>query len=310
VQPLGIHHVTAVAADPQRNVDFYREVLGLRLVKTTVNFDVPGTYHLYYGDEVGTPGTILTFFPWPNKPAGRRGAGQATTTSFSIPEASVGWWEERLKAKDIRVEHIGDRFEEDTLSFEDPDGLLIELVAHTGTDPRPPWAKGPIDEAHAIRGLHSTTFTEAGADATVGLLTDTLGFRLTGEEGDRLRFEVGDGGPGARLDLVADTEAGKGDVSVGTVHHVAWRAPDEETELEWRQQLVDQGLSVTPVIDRKYFRSIYFREPGGVLLEIATDAPGFTVDEPVEELGFGLQLPEFLEERRAELEQSLPPLER
>jgi glyoxalase family protein len=302
--------VTAVAADPQRNVDFYREVLGLRLVKTTVNFDVPGTYHLYYGDEVGTPGTILTFFPWPNKPAGRRGAGQATTTSFSIPEDSVGWWEERLQKKNIQVENIGDRFEEDALSFEDPDGLLIELVAHTGTDPRPPWAKGPIDEAHAIRGLHSTTFTEAGADATVGLLTDTLGFRLTGEEGDRLRFEVGDGGPGARLDLVADTQADKGDVSVGTVHHVAWRAPDEETELEWRQQLVDQGLSVTPVIDRKYFRSIYFREPGGVLLEIATDAPGFTVDEPVEELGCGLQLPEFLEERRAELEQSLPPLER
>ncbi|MGH9247566.1 MAG: ring-cleaving dioxygenase [Acidimicrobiales bacterium] len=309
VEPLGIHHVTAVAADPQRNIDFYHEVLGLRLVKTTVNFDWPETYHLYYGDEVGHPGTILTFFPWPDRPPGRRGAGQATTTAFSIPEAAVGWWEERLASKGVAAVRPATRLDEEALSFEDPDGLLIELVAHTGTDPRPPWESGPIAADHAIRGLHSMTMTEAGPEPTVDLLTGTLGFRLVAEEGDRLRFEVGEGGPGAQLDVVSDPGADRGEVNVGTVHHVAWRAPDDETQVAWRQQIVERGLDVTPVIDRQYFRSIYFREPGGVLLEIATDAPGFLIDEPVGDLGCHLKLPPWLEPRRDELAAALPPLE-
>ena len=308
VEPLGIHHVTAVASDPQRNVDFYLDVLGLRLVKQTVNFDAPDTYHLYYGDEIGRPGSILTFFPWPGAPRGRRGTGQATTTSFSIPEASLGWWKGHLGQKGVEVVEAVTRFDEDALSFEDPDGLLIELVAHTGTDPRPPWEQGPIPHDHAIRGLCSVTLSESGYESTVSMLTGTLGFRLVEESGSKARFEVGAGGPGARVDVLCQPEAPRGLVSAGTVHHVAWRAPEEGVQVEWRDAIVGTGLNVTPVIDRNYFRSIYFREPGGVLLEIATDTPGFVIDEPLLELGRRLSLPPWLEPRRADIEAALPPL--
>jgi glyoxalase family protein len=308
VSPLGLHHVTAVASDPQRNVDFYLEVLGLRLVKQTVNFDAPDTYHLYYGDDVGNPGTILTFFPWPHAPRGRRGVGQATTVSFSVPEGSLGWWKDRVERRGVEVLEAGARLEEDHLLLADPDGLHVELVAAPSADPRPPWEKGPIPHDHAIRGLYGVTVTEEDHGHTAEHLTDHLGFRLAGEEDERLRFDVGEGGASARIDVLARPGDPRGLVASGTVHHVAWRAPDDEAQLAWRAEIVDLGLSVTAVLDRNYFHSIYFREPGGVLFEIATDGPGFTIDESVEALGAELQLPPWLEPKRDEILAHLPPL--
>jgi glyoxalase family protein len=306
----GIHHVTAIATDPQRNVDFYLMTLGLRLIKQTVNFDSPDVYHLYYGDQGGTPGTILTFFPWPDAQPGRRGAGQATTTSFSVPEASIGWWQDRLTGLGVDVSRIEDRPGEAALSLFDPDGLVVELVSHPEADPRPPWEEGPVPPEHAIRGLHSVTMTESGFEDTAELLTGTLGFDLAEEDDgtSRYRFAVAGGGPGAMVDVVCSPEADPGLVSAGTVHHVAWRTPDDAAQQRWREDLVGRGLNVTPVLDRNYFRSIYFREPGGVLFEIATDPPGFTVDEPLLELGRRLRLPPWLEPRREAIEAHLPPL--
>jgi glyoxalase family protein len=308
IQPLGLHHVTAIATDPARNVDFYASVLGLRLIKQTVNFDAPDTYHLYYGNEAGTPGTVMTFFPWPGSPRGRRGTGQATTTSFSIPEGALGYWSDRLAAMGVEVAEQSTRVSDEILSFEDPDGLLVQLVAHAGTDPTTPWEGSEVPGEHQIRGFHSVTLTERGGDATTSMLTEMLGFSLVEEDGDRLRFAVGGGGPGRQVDVVVEPDAPQGLVAAGTVHHIAWRAPDDETEVRWREQLVAEGVQVTPIIDRQYFHSIYFREPGGVLLEVATDAPGFDVDEPLLELGRRLQLPPWLEPDREQIEQSLPDL--
>jgi glyoxalase family protein len=308
VEPLGLHHVTAIASDPQRNVDFYAATLGLRLVKQTVNFDAPEVYHLYYGDEAGHPGTLLTFFPWPGAAKGRRGTGQATTTSFSVPEASLGYWKQRLEQRGVELREATTRLEEDALAFEDPDGLLIELVAHTSDAAGSPWTGTDIPAEHAIRGLYSVTFTEDGSDVTADLLTGTLGFRLVDESADRLRFDVGQGGPGARVDVVAAPRGPRGVVASGTVHHVAWRAPDRQTQEAWREDIVEVLPRTTPIIDRQYFESIYFREPGGVLLEIATDPPGFATDEPLLELGRRLKLPPWLEPSREEIERALPPL--
>ena len=308
IEPLGIHHVTAIATDPQRNVDFYYATLGLRLVKRTVNFDAPDTYHLYYGDEAGRPGTLLTFFPWPGTPQGRHGTGQATVTSFSVPGSSLGWWQQRLERLGVDVTGATTRFEEDALSFHDPDGLVIELVAHDGTDDGVPWPDGPVPGEHQIRGLHGVTLCEAGYEATAELLVDRLGFRLVAEADNRYRFDTAAGGPGARVDVVCQPEAPRGMVAAGTVHHVAWRAPDVDTEAGWRGELVGSGLDVTPIIDRQYFESIYFREPGGVLLEIATDPPGFTKDEPLLELGRALKLPPWLEPQRELIQSALPDL--
>ena len=307
-QLSGIHHVTAIASDPQRNADFYLNTMGLRLVKRTVNFDAPDVYHLYYGDEVGTPGTILTFFPWPGAPRGRRGAGQATTTSFSVPETALGWWKRHLERLDVDVASVQTRGGEDALSLHDPDGLVIELVAHPGAEPRPPWERGPIPAQHAIRGLHSVALTESGYEGTAELLTGKLGFRLVEEDGTRFRFAVADGSPSTMVDVTCSPESPQGLVAAGTVHHVAWRTPDDSQQAAWREDLVDGGLNVTPIIDRQYFHSIYFREPGGVLFEIATDPPGFTLDEPLLELGRRLRLPPWLEPRREDIERHLPPL--
>jgi glyoxalase family protein len=300
--------VTAVASDPQRNVDFYLSVLGLRLVKQTVNFDAPDTYHLYYGDGQGTPGTILTFFPWPGSPRGRRGTGQATATAFSVPAESIGWWRDRVRRAGVDVGDVEPRFEEEGLVFADPDGLFLELVAHAGGDDRPPWDRGPLPAEHAIRGFHSIALCERGHDATAGLLTGTLGFHVVAEDGARSRFAVGAGAAGQVVDVLAQPEAGPGLVAAGTVHHVAWRAPDDATQRTWRQEIVEAGVNVTPVIDRNYFHSIYFREPGGVLLEIATDPPGFAIDEPLLELGRRLRLPPWLEPSRDDIQRALPPL--
>jgi catechol 2,3-dioxygenase-like lactoylglutathione lyase family enzyme len=305
---LGIHHVTAIASDPQQNIDFYTGLLGLRLVKLTVNYDDPGAYHLYYGDEAGRPGTILTFFAWPGAPKGNRGTQQATATSFSVPEKAFGFWMERFKRHGVSFEEPITRFEEQVLVFFDPDGLQLELVAHAGAEARSPWKEGPVPSEYAVRGFHSITLAEKEYERTASLLTETLGFRLSHEAGDRLRYEVGSGNAGAQVDVLCLPRERPGRVAVGSVHHVAWRAPNDEQQLAFRQEITKRSYDVTSVIDRTYFHSIYFREPGGVLFEIATDPPGFGVDEPAEQLGSRLMLPPWLEPRRAQLEHELPPL--
>jgi len=307
IAPHGLHHVTAIASDPQRNVDFYTTVLGLRLVKRTVNFDAPDTYHLYYGDTAGSPSTLLTFFPWRGVPAGRSGAGLATATAFSVPPESLGWWQRRLTELEVAADKPVSRGDEELLRLRDPDGLVIDLVAAPG-DTRSGWdGAAGVPAEHAVRGLHSVTMSEALLEPTQRMLSELLGMRVGGEEGDRSRFVMADGGSGAVVD-VAEATGGRGLVAGGTVHHFALRAPDQATQARWREQLVAAGVSVTEIIDRRYFTSIYFREPGGVLLEIATDQPGFTVDEPLLELGRALKLPPWLEPDRDQIAAALPPL--
>ena len=305
---LGIHHVTAIASDPQRNVDFYTEVLGLRLVKRTVNFDDPGTYHLYFGDEAGSPGTILTFFPWPMAGRGSRGVGQVTVTSFSVPEGSLNYWEGRLLSAGTPAERSGKRFDEEVLTFADPDGLKLELVAHSGAAVDRAWKGASVPVEHAIQGFYSVTLCEQGFESTVEVL-GTMGFRKVGEQGNRFRFDVGEGGAGSRADVLCASEAPYGRIAVGSVHHVAWRVIDNNSQQFWRRRLGNEHLNVTPVIDRCYFRSVYFREPGGILFELATDPPGFSIDEPVEKLGETLKLPPWLEPHRKEIERALPPIQ-
>jgi len=306
----GIHHVTAIARDPQANVDFYTGVLGLRLVKKTINYDDPGTYHLYYGDGEGRPGTIITFFPWPMARRGSQGAGQATVTSFSVPEGSLGWWTEHLSRLHVPFEEPRERFDEEVLTLLDRDGLELELVARPG-DERAPWDGGkvpvvPADKA--IRGFDGVTLTEWNPGVTASLLTSVMGFQAAGEAGNRFRFTIGAGESGSRVDLLGKPDSPRGHVSAGTVHHVAFRTPDDAQQQSWREDLIGRGYHVSPVMDRQYFRSIYFREPGGVLFEIATDPPGFTADETVETLGSSLRLPTWLEPQRQEIEQTLPPV--
>jgi catechol 2,3-dioxygenase-like lactoylglutathione lyase family enzyme len=308
----GIHHVTAIAGDPQRNIDFYAGLLGLRLVKLTVNFDDPGAYHLYYGDEVGHPGTIMTFFAWPAARRGRRGTGQVGAASFAVPPGSIDFWKDRLRAGGVRlanpVEEPERRFGDHVLAFLDPDGLFVELVAHEPSEGWPVWQEGPVPPEHAIRGFHSVTLEEEGFVRTQELLTDTLGFQPAGQEGQVCRFRAGGDGPGNLIDIRMAPSMPPGVVAVGTVHHVAWRAPDDAAELALQRDLVDRSYNPTQVLDRQYFHSVYFREPGGVLFEIATDSPGFTLDESVEELGAHLKLPPWLEPERAAIEQALPPV--
>ncbi|OXM51257.1 ring-cleaving dioxygenase [Amycolatopsis thailandensis] len=309
IKTSGLHHVTAIGGDPQRNVDFYTRALGLRLVKTTVNFDDPGTFHLYYGDEAGKPGSLMTFFPWRDAPKGRHGTGQATTTSFSVPEASLGWWKRHLAENRVETSQIRNSDGEETLTFADPDGLKLALVAHPQRDPRDPWDTKLVPAEHAIRGLHSVTLSVSKEDATAGMLTDGLGLTFVNQEENRLRFSAGEGGPGALVDVLVTPDAPRGLVAAGTVHHVAWRAPDEATQAAWRDELIDDGVNVTSILDRQYFRSIYFREPGGTLLEVATDEPGFAIDEPLLELGRALKLPPWLEPKREDIEAMLPKLD-
>ncbi|MEU0509189.1 MULTISPECIES: ring-cleaving dioxygenase [unclassified Amycolatopsis] len=308
IKTSGLHHVTAIGGDPQRNADFYLRTLGLRLVKTTVNFDDPGTYHLYYGDQSGKPGTLMTFFPWPDAPSGRLGTGQATTTAFSVPADSIGWWKDHLAEAGVTTGRIANREGEDVLTFRDPDGLQLALVAHPQGDPRDPWDNGHVPAEHAIRGLHSVTLSVAKEDATADMFGE-LGLTFSSQDSNRLRFTAGEGGPGAMVDVLVTPDAPRGLVAAGTVHHVAWRAPDEESQAAWREELVDRGVNVTSILDRQYFRSIYFREPGGTLLEIATDQPGFAIDEPLLELGRALKLPPWLEPDREQIERALPKLD-
>ncbi len=302
----GIHHVTAITGDAQQNVDLYVGVLGLRMVKKTVNFDDPGSYHLYFGDELGRPGTVMTFFVWPGAARGRAGTGQVTATAFSIPRGSVQHWRERLEAADVPVRGPEPRLGDEVLTLADPDGMRLELVAPARPDGRQPWAGGPVPVEHAIRGFHSVTLTLGGYEETARLLTGILGFGALGEESGRYRFAPEDGEPGGTVDLLSLPDAPAGITAAGTVHHVAWRTPDDERQLAWRKTVAQAGFDVTPVIDRSYFHSIYFREPGGVLFEVATDGPGFTVDEPADRLGASLLLPPRLEPIRRELELRLP----
>ncbi|MGE3661541.1 MAG: ring-cleaving dioxygenase [Pseudonocardia sp.] len=305
--PHGLHHVTAIAGDPQRNVDFYTRVLGLRLVKRTVNFDAPDTYHLYYGDTAGNPSTLLTFFPWADVPAGRQGAGLTTATAFSVPGESLGWWQRRLAELGVDAGAPVSRDGEEVLTLRDPDGLVIDLVAAPG-DARSGWdGAADVPAEHAVRGLHAVTLSEAALEPTQRMLADLLGMKLAGEDGDRTRFTMG-AGDGTAVDVLADVRR-YGLQAGGTVHHIAFRVRDRATQEAWRRQLVELGVPVTDIRDRQYFTSIYFREPGGVLFEIATDEPGFTVDEPLLELGRALKLPPWLEPSREQIEAALPPLE-
>ena len=307
-QILGIHHITAIAGDPQTNLDFYAGVLGLRLIKLTVNFDDPGTYHLYYGDGVGHPGTILTFFPWPQAPKGRRGTGEVTETAFAIAEDAIPFWIARLAEHHVDFKGPFDRFGEQVISFSDPDGMAIELIAIPTTRSDRAYQAGPVPVEFAVRGFHSATLTQADHRETAALLTDTMGFKLVAQDGDRFRYAVESGEQAALVDVLRAPDDRRGRVLVGTVHHIAFRTADDEQQRNWRSELTRLNYGVSPVMDRKYFHSIYYREPGGILFEIATDPPGFTVDEAPEELGSKLVLPPWLELERTNLEAALPPL--
>ncbi|HJE23432.1 MAG TPA: ring-cleaving dioxygenase [Methylorubrum populi] len=302
----GLHHVTAFASDPARTIDFYTRVLGLRLVKKTVNFDDPGTYHLYFGDEAGAPGTILTFFPIPNAAAGRVGIGQVSETGFRVSRAAIGAWTHRFVALGIPHEAPVTAFGETVLRFRDPDGMPLALVGIDGAKGEPAWGAEGIATEEAIRGLHGVTLLLREAEATAAILTDVLGFAETGREGSQIRLTTGARLGGAvTLRAVGDFLPGR--QGAGSVHHIAFRAADDAAQEAMTDRLRGtHSLAVTEQRDRQYFRSVYFREPGGVLFEIATDAPGFAIDEPAAELGSVLKLPPFLEPHRGRIEAVLP----
>ncbi|MGH8103506.1 MAG: ring-cleaving dioxygenase [bacterium] len=304
----GIHHVTAIAEDPQSIIDFYAGILGLRLVKQTVNFDDPGIYHLYYGTGEGLPGTLLTFFPIVGAPKGRHGTGQVPAISFSVPPRSLEFWMQRFKKVGLTSKEPVKRFDEQVLSLLDRDGLIIELVTGVTPDARSPWKEGPIPSDYAIQGIYNVSLSVEGYERTSALLSETLTFRFVKNEGTRFRFEIEEGGPGAIVDVLCHPEVPRGIVAAGTFHHVAFRTPDEEHQKAWRREITRAGLNATPILDRQYFRSIYFREPGSVLLELATEGPGCLTDEKYDDLGAWLMLPPWLEPRRSEIQKSLPPL--
>jgi len=302
----GIHHVTAIAGPAQRNLDFYTGTLGLRLVKKTVNFDDPGTYHFYYGDEQGHPGTILTFFPWEHVAPGRVGIGQTQETVFRVPRESIGYWTHRFVDKGVAHQAIEKRFGETVLSFKDPDGMQLALAGVTGAESEPAWASD-IPAEHAIRGFHGVTLLLADGERTGAILTDVLGFKEVGREGARIRYQADGVTPGGVVDIRAVGSFLPGRQGGGSVHHIAFRAADDNEQSEMVRRLVENhGIRTTEQKDRNYFRSVYFREPGGVLFEIATDQPGFAVDEPEATLGTMLKLPRFLEAQRESIEAVLP----
>jgi glyoxalase family protein len=305
---VGLHHVTAIASDPQRNLDFYTEVLGLRFVKRTINFDDPGTYHFYFGDDAGSPGTILTFFAWPGATRGRSGVGETSATSFSVTLASLAFWEERLLNAGIPAERTGKRFEEEVLSFADPDGMRLEIVGHRDAREANASRTSSVPAAHAICGFFGVTLCEGGYEKTAVVLA-TMGFAKVAQEGNRVRFVAEGSALGNHIDILVEPDLRYGRLGAGSVHHIAFRVPDDAAQLEWRALLVASSLDVTPVLDRTHFHSIYFREPGGVLFEIATDPPGFTLDETAASLGEMLKLPPWLESRRRAIEAALPPIQ-
>jgi glyoxalase family protein len=305
----GIHHVTAISGPARRNHDFYTRVLGLRLVKKTVNFDDPSTYHFYYGDESGRPGTILTFFPWEHVAPGRLGIGETQETVFRVPEGSIGYWAQRFVEQGVVHDTIARRFGETVLPFRDPDGTRLALVAVPGIGTEPAWSAGEVAAEHAIRGLHSVSLLLREAVATGAILTDVFGFAELGAEGSTIRFKAAGSDIGSIVDIRVAGDFLRGRPGGGSVHHIAFRAADDDAEFALRRRLAENhGIQTTEQKDRNYFRSLYFREPGGVLFEIATDIPGFAADEPASALGQALKLPAGLEPRRREIEAVLPTL--
>jgi glyoxalase family protein len=310
MQQSGLHHVTAIAGSASRNLGFYTRTLGLRLVKKTVNFDDPGTHHLYYGDEAGRPGTILTFFPWAHVAPGRLGVGETQETVFRVPEGAIGFWTHRFVERGVRHEVPIRRFGETVLAFRDPDGLRLALAAVSGSEAEPAWAAPTIPAEHAIRGFHSVSLLLREAEPTGAILTGVLGFSEVGREDTLVRYKASGTAPGGIVDIRVAGGFLPARMGAGSVHHIAFRAADDATQTEMaRKLLADHKLRATEQRDRNYFRSIYFREPGGILFEIATDEPGFAIDEPVSALGQGLKLPPFLEPRRRAIEAALPALE-
>lgn len=305
---LGLHHITAIAGDVQRNYDFYTKVLGLRFLKRTVNFDDPQTYHFYFGDGVGTPGSILTFFPWPRVKQGTNGAGMATGIGYSVPEGSLGFWKERFDKFNVPHDGISKKFGEDFLAFQDPDGLNLELIIPKHKDVRKPWVTEDVKENVAIKGFHNVTLSLKDHKATAEILTGIFGYELEGTENNLFRFKTNAVENAAIVDILEVPKAERGQNAGGTNHHVAFRVKDEETLMAFREKVLQKGLQITEKINRDYFFSLYFREPGGVLFEIATDNPGFATDETVEELGTSLQLPDRYKGARAQIEKALPVL--
>ena len=303
---LGLHHITAIAGNAQRNFDFYTKILGLRLVKKTVNFDDPGTYHFYFGDEIGTPGTILTFFPWANVKPGKNGVGMATDIGYSVPAGSLAFWQKRFVENNVVHERVEERFGEQSLSFRDPDGLQLHLVVAKTTDEREPWQTPVINKDVAIKGFHSVTLTLKDIKATAAVLISILGYKPAGQENNRHRFTTDAIGNANIIDLLLSPDESPGINAAGTNHHIAFRVKDETVLMQYREKVMKAGLHITEKIDRNYFFSLYFREPGGVLFEIATDNPGFSIDEPVNELGEHLKLPAQYEAHRSQIEKVLP----
>lgn len=302
---MGIHHITAIVADPQENVDFYAGVLGLRLVKKTVNFDDPETYHLYFGDESAKPGTIITFFPWGNAYKGKIGDGQVGVTTYAVPTGALAFWEKRLQKFNISFSKET-RFEEHYLVFDDPHGLHLELVERQEGESSN-WETQGVTKDVAIKGFGGATLYTANAEKTAELLETVMGLEKIGEEDDLLRYRAT-----SEIGNVIDVKlspVGVGQMGVGTVHHIAWRAQDDADQLDWKEQIETYGLGVTPVQDRQYFNAIYFREYGDILFEIATDPPGFAIDESPDSLGENLMLPEQYEQHRKNIQRFLPPIQ-
>ena len=305
---LGLHHITAIASDAQRNYDFYNKTLGFRLVKKTVNFDDPTTYHFYFGNEVGTPGTVLTFFPWTGISKGRIGAGMATEIGYSVPKGSLEFWKARFEKLNIRFK-AGEQFGEQYIDFQDPDGLRLKLIETKEKDEREVWETDEIKADVAIKGFHTVTLTLKNIKATADVLTEMFGYKQVEKESNLYRYQTDAVENAAIIDLLEIPQASPGINAGGTNHHIAFRVKDEETLMEFREKIVAKGLNITGKIDRDYFFSLYFREPGGVLFEIATDNPGFATDETVENLGSSLQLPTQHEPLRDKIEKALPKLQ-
>lgn len=305
---LGLHHITAIADNAKRNLQFYTDTLGVRFVKKTVNFDDPGTYHFYFGDEHGTPGTILTFFPWEGIGRGQTGTGMATEIGYSVPADSLEFWTDRFKAKNVVHGPVAERFGELYLPFEDPDGLKLNLIVPKTADNRKAWETAEVKAAQATKGFHGVVLNLRSIGPTASILTDVLGYKFQEQEGNRHRF-VTDAIPEASvIDLIESPKESAGKGGGGTNHHVAFRVENDEVLMNFREKVAKKGLNITPKINRDYFFSLYFREPGGVLFELATNNPGFTVDEPLDQLGQHLKLPVQYESMRADIEKVLPAL--
>ena len=302
---LGLHHVTAIAGSAKRNFDFYTKVLGLRLVKKTVNFDDPGTYHFYFGDASGSPGSILTFFPWEGIGPGTQGNGQATEVAYTVPQNSLEFWKARLGASNVHIQNAGTRFGDKFISFVDPDGLPLTFVEDNGNDKRAGWPT-VVSEDVAAKGFHSVTLSLAKKDPTAKVLA-LFGYKLAAQEGNRYRYITDAINTASVIDII-EQDGPRGVNASGTIHHIAFRVKDDQSHAYWRKKIVEAGYQITQRIDRNYFFSLYFREPGGVLFEIATDNPGFGVDEAESALGTSLKLPPQYEAHREKIEKALPAL--